>query len=103
MSNFTRTLAVGAALAAVVLAGMTTAAHAQATEPTRQDARRPPTQGQVGEAWHQHPVTGQAEVLHVRAMAEVPVDLDDLVLELTEADEHWLTVNAITWAGVVAR
>jgi hypothetical protein len=34
---------------------MTTVAHAQATdEPTsKQAARRPPTQGQVGEAWHQ--------------------------------------------------
>jgi hypothetical protein len=36
-------------------------------------------------------VTGQAEVLHVRAMTEVPVHLDDLVVELTEADENWLT------------
>jgi hypothetical protein len=36
-------------------------------------------------------------------MTEVPVHLDDLVLELTEADEHWLTLNAITWPGVVAR
>jgi hypothetical protein len=33
-------------------------------------------------------VTGQAEVLHVRAMEEIPVHLDDLVLELTEADEN---------------
>jgi hypothetical protein len=48
-------------------------------------------------------VTGQAEVLHVRAINEVPVHLDDLVVELTEADEHWLTVNAITWSGVAAR
>jgi hypothetical protein len=27
-------------------------------------------------------------------MEEVPVHLDDLVVELTEADENWLTVNA---------
>jgi hypothetical protein len=53
--------------------------------------------------FHKVMVTGQAEVLHVRAMTEVPVHLDDIVLELTEADEHWLTVNAITWSGVVAR
>jgi hypothetical protein len=52
---------------------------------------------------HKVLVTGQAEVLHVRAMEEVPVHLDDLVLELTEADENWLTVNAITWSGVAAR
>jgi hypothetical protein len=48
-------------------------------------------------------VKGQAEVLHVRAITEVPVHLDDIVVELTEADENWLTVNAITWSGVVAR
>ena len=48
-------------------------------------------------------VKGQAEVLHVRAMTESPVHLDDLVVELTEADENWLTVNAIDWSGGVAR
>jgi hypothetical protein len=48
-------------------------------------------------------VKGQAEVLHVRAMTEVPVHLDDLVVELTEADENWLTANAIDWSGGVAR
>ena len=48
-------------------------------------------------------VKGQAEVLHVRAMTEVPVHLDDIVLELTEADENWLTLNDIAWSGVVAR
>jgi hypothetical protein len=52
---------------------------------------------------HKVLVKGQAEVLHVRAMTEVPVQLDDLVLELTEADEHWLTVNAIAWPGMVAQ
>jgi hypothetical protein len=62
MSKLTRTLVVGATLAAISLAGMTAVAHAQATdEPTRHDARRPPTQGQVGEAWHQHSVTSQQE------------------------------------------
>jgi hypothetical protein len=59
MSKLTRTLAVAATLAAISLAGMTTVAHAQpADEPSRHHAR-PPTQGQVGEAWHQHPVTSQ--------------------------------------------
>jgi hypothetical protein len=51
-------------LAAITLAGMTTVAHAYpldpaTDEPTSHHARRPPTQGQVGEAWHQHPVTSQ--------------------------------------------
>jgi hypothetical protein len=53
--------------------------------------------------YHKAMVKGQAGVLHVRAMEEVPVHLDDVVLELTEADENWLTVNAMTWSGVAAR
>jgi hypothetical protein len=62
MFKLTRTLAIGATLAAVTLAGMITVAHAQTTdEPIRHDARRPPTQGQVGEAWHKHPVTSHQE------------------------------------------
>jgi hypothetical protein len=53
-------------LAAIILAGMTTVAHAYpldpaTDEPTSHQARRPPTQGQVGEAWHQHPVTSQQQ------------------------------------------
>jgi hypothetical protein len=84
--------------------------------------------------YHKVLVKGRAEVLHVRAMTEVPVHLDDIVLELskekpglwtgrrafaqfrqgsniqllsysleTEADENWLTVNAIAWPGMVAQ
>jgi hypothetical protein len=55
MSRRTRALVVGAILAAMQLAGMTAVAYAQVTdEPMgKQAARRPPTQGQVGEAWHQ--------------------------------------------------
>jgi hypothetical protein len=51
MSKLTRVLILGATLAAMNLAGMTTIAHAQAHNEGK-DARRPPTQGQVGEAWH---------------------------------------------------
>jgi hypothetical protein len=40
---------------------------------------------------HKVVVKGQADALHVRGMEEVPVHLDDIVLELTEADENWLT------------
>jgi hypothetical protein len=66
MSKLTRTLAVAATLAAVTLAGMTTVAHAYpldpaTDQPTSHQARRSPTQGQVGEAWHQHPVTSQPQ------------------------------------------
>jgi hypothetical protein len=64
MSKLTRTLVVGASLAAISLAGMTAVAHAYpldpgTDEPTSHHGGRPPTQGQVGEAWHQHPVTSQ--------------------------------------------
>jgi hypothetical protein len=52
MSRRTRALVVGAILAAMNLAAMATVAHAQADNEGK-DARRPPTQGKVGEAWHQ--------------------------------------------------
>jgi hypothetical protein len=52
MSRRTRALVVGAILAAVHLAGVTAVAHAQVHDEGK-NARRPPTQGQVGEAWHQ--------------------------------------------------
>jgi hypothetical protein len=55
MPGRTHARVVAVTLAAMTLAGMTAVAHAQAAdEPTgRQTVRRPPTQGQVGEAWHQ--------------------------------------------------
>jgi hypothetical protein len=49
MSKFTRTLITGAMVAAMHLVGMTAVAHAQATD--HQAALRPPSEGQVGEAW----------------------------------------------------
>jgi hypothetical protein len=54
MSKLARTLVFAAVLAAMNLAGMT--AVAQAND---QPARRPPTQGQVGESWHQRQVTAE--------------------------------------------
>jgi hypothetical protein len=56
MSKRARALILGVTLAAMNLAGLTTVASAQSSdEPTsNQDARRPPTQGQVGESWR-HP------------------------------------------------
>ena len=50
MSKRTRALIIGATLAAMNLAGLTAAAHAQATNEAK-DARRPPTERQVGETW----------------------------------------------------
>jgi len=53
--------------------------------------------------YHKVLVKGRADVVHVRAMKEVPVHLDDTVLELTEVDENWLGLNTIAWSGVVAQ
>jgi hypothetical protein len=60
MSKLTRTLVIGATLAAMHLAGMTAVAHAQATD--QQATPRPPTERQVGESWrhHQAPSKDQA-------------------------------------------
>jgi hypothetical protein len=48
MSKLTRTLIIGATLAAMHLAGMTAIAHAQAND---EPVMQPPTEGQVGESW----------------------------------------------------
>jgi hypothetical protein len=50
MSKLTRVLVLGAALAAMNLAGMTAVGQAQATNEGK-DARRPPAERQVGETW----------------------------------------------------
>jgi hypothetical protein len=52
-------LVLGALLAAANLANMTAVAHANGGGGSAaiHDDRRPPTQGQVGESWHQRPPT----------------------------------------------
>jgi hypothetical protein len=66
MSKLARSLTLATMLAAMNLAGMTAAAHAtQASDrPTRQDARRPPTESRV--AAHQQ-ATADATVQRLRA------------------------------------
>jgi hypothetical protein len=51
MSKLTRTLILGATLAAMNLAGLTAVAQAQANDQQGKDARRPPSERQVGESW----------------------------------------------------
>jgi hypothetical protein len=72
MSKRTRALILGATLAAMNLAGLTAVAHAQATNEAK-DARQPPTERQVGEAWRKRPVTSQqqaaADTAHRRQLA----------------------------------
>jgi len=56
MSKLARTLILGATLAAMNLVGLTAVAHAQANDPDGKQARRPPTERQVGEAWRHNQV-----------------------------------------------
>ena len=51
MSKLARTLILGATLAAMNLAGLTAVAQAQANDQQGKDARRPPSERQVGESW----------------------------------------------------
>jgi hypothetical protein len=53
MSKRTRTLILGVTLAALNLTGAVAQAQTNDESTSNQNARRPPTQGQVGEAWHQ--------------------------------------------------
>ena len=59
MSKLARTLILGATLAAMNLVGMTAVAQAQANNEGK-DARRPPSERQVGEAWR-HSQVASAE------------------------------------------
>jgi len=47
-------------------------------------------------------VKGQSHTVHVKGKEEVPTHLDDLIVELTEADENWLILNSIAWSGAAA-
>jgi hypothetical protein len=72
MSKRTRALLLGATLAAMNLAGLTAVAHAQANDEGK-DARRPPTEGQVGESWRHGqaatPEQAGADTAHRRELA----------------------------------
>jgi hypothetical protein len=60
MSKLARALVLGAMLAAMNLASMTAVAQTQANDEGK-DARRPPTQGQIGETWRKRPGTPQQQ------------------------------------------
>jgi hypothetical protein len=80
MSKLARVLALGALLAAVNLASMTTVAHANDHTAITQDGRRPPAERQVGEAWR-----------HPQVAAEQPTVADNTLRPPTEAQvgEAW--------------
>jgi hypothetical protein len=56
MSKLTRTLIIGATLAAMHLAGMTAVAQAQAND---EPVRQPPTERRVGESWRHRKAASQ--------------------------------------------
>jgi hypothetical protein len=73
MSKIARALVLGAMLAAMNLAGMTTVAQAQSNEEpaVKHDARRPPTERQVGESWrHRQVAAGQPTIGDARPPTE---------------------------------
>jgi hypothetical protein len=61
MSKRARALILGATLAAMNLAAMTTVAHAQAIDPDGKDARRLATERQAAETERERPVTAQQQ------------------------------------------
>jgi hypothetical protein len=73
MSNRARALILGVTLAAMNLASMTAVAHAQANDdPDGKDARRPPTQAQVGEAWRHRQVPSPEQTTADAALRRQP-------------------------------
>jgi hypothetical protein len=60
MSKLTRTLIIGATLAAMHLGAMTAVAQAQANNEGKA-ARRPPSEGQVGESWRHRQAPSQQQ------------------------------------------
>jgi hypothetical protein len=82
MTKLTRVVVLGATLAAMNLAAMTTVAQAQSNDgpSSNQDAQQPPTEGQVGEPWR-----------HPQVAAEQPTVADDTRRPPTEAQvgESW--------------
>jgi hypothetical protein len=81
MSNLTRTLIIGATLAAMHLAGMTAVAQAQANNEGKA-ARRPPSEGQVGESWRH------------RQTASPEQTAADAALQRVQARERFSVPNA---------
>jgi hypothetical protein len=79
MSRLTRTLIIGATLAAMHLAGMTAVAQAQAND---EPVRQPPTERQVGESWR-----------HRQAIAKEQTAAD-AALQRVQARERFAIPNA---------
>jgi hypothetical protein len=68
MSRLTRTLIIGATLAAMHLAGMTAVARAQAND---DPVRQPPTERQVGESWRHRQAAAKEQTAADAALGRV--------------------------------
>jgi hypothetical protein len=68
MSKLTRTLIIGATLAAMHLAGMTAVAQAQAND---EPVRQPPTERQVGESWRHRQAAAKEQTAADAALQRV--------------------------------
>ena len=72
MPKLTRVLVLGAALAAMNLAGLTAAAQAQANDdPDGKGTRQPPSERQVGESWRHDQVAPQQQAAADAALRRV--------------------------------
>jgi hypothetical protein len=69
MSKLTRTLIIGATLAAMHLAGMTAVAQAQ---PNDEPVMQPPTERQVGEPWRHRQAASPEQTAADAALQRVP-------------------------------
>ena len=112
MSKFARALVLGAMLAAMSLAGMTTVAQAQANDEGK-DAR-PPTERQVGETWRKRPVASQQQTtadatlrrLLARERSSIPsgtpAQVPAPVPDEPSGQPGWLVVSLGVLAAVLA-
>jgi hypothetical protein len=119
-SRLTQAIVLGALLAAANLATMTAVAHAKSEPTLTHDRQRPPTQGQVGEAWHQPPpathqsaiaghrqrppTEGQAgEPWHLRVQVPTPLPEPDSHPRWPVASLAVLTAALVLAGGLAAR
>ena len=112
MSKHARALVFGAMLAAMTLAGMTAVAQASNEPAGNQDARRPPAERQVGEAWRHGQIAadqsaGDQDARRPPTEAQVGESWrDPVTVPVRPADPGgqpgWLIVALGVLAGVLA-
>jgi hypothetical protein len=86
MSKLTRTLILGATLAAMHLVGMTAIAHANDQPAGQQATLRPPTERQVGESWRHRQAASQQQTAADAALKRVQARERFSIPNLTPAE-----------------